>query len=653
MRSLSAALLDAQRSASATPYLRVTVDDRIGGIRRLAFQRLYTGAEPDGYHAATMPGDGSLLRSRVDGGRLYYQRVSSPGPSSDYATWSDLGTVGSGDTALTSNGANVLLLHLDTDTKRVRLRESSDYGATLGSPITLVTAPSGVTWLAAAMKSNGDALLLYSVGATVYRLKRTSGVWGSGAAWSNSVAAVSGLACRYTADFNALVAGEDADGDAFLWSVIYGDGFLQAPDTWSPLREVMRASAGSSVTYRSPFLGRPDTHRLTVVEKYTGSQSYARPYHGYSPATAGYADNLWREPVPFDFDTDYGLAIAHSATAAWLCAPSGVWTAPLTVDPLDLTADVLEATVEDRPPPAGGTMRIVLRNDDGRYTDEPLLKPGAEVRVSPGYVTESGTESSYGPAYWIDGIERISGDGEGCVVLHGRDAWGLLASWRARRQFAWAAGQRRVFAILQFLLARAGLEFTSVGGSPESVNLFPSFTIHPGDSGLTSVRRLLGLLPDVILMRGEFAFLKEPLSTEASVYSYGTNHALLGGRYRELAAAVNRAQVFGSSVFAERLDWPAVATGYDRLVQVHDLNLTTVLQAQDRGDALLREAALAAEDGSITVPVNCGQELYDVIDVTDAAAGLAADKHRVLAIELRYSTGASPTYVQRLSLGGL
>ncbi len=71
MRSLSPELLAAQRSPSAVPYLQVTVRDRIGGIRRLAFQRLYTGTEPDGYQAATMPSDSSLLRARVDGGLLY------------------------------------------------------------------------------------------------------------------------------------------------------------------------------------------------------------------------------------------------------------------------------------------------------------------------------------------------------------------------------------------------------------------------------------------------------------------------------------------------------------------------------------------------------------------------------------------------------
>ena len=85
MRSLSPELLAAPRSGSAVPYLQVTIADRIGGIRRLAFQRLYTGTEPDGYHGATMPGDGSLLRARVDAGRLYYQRVTTGVPSQSHS----------------------------------------------------------------------------------------------------------------------------------------------------------------------------------------------------------------------------------------------------------------------------------------------------------------------------------------------------------------------------------------------------------------------------------------------------------------------------------------------------------------------------------------------------------------------------------------
>jgi hypothetical protein len=328
-----------------------------------------------------------------------------------------------------------------------------------------------------------------------------------------------------------------------------------------------------------------------------------------------------------------------------------VWTAALDDEPLDVTADVLEAAVEERG--GEGRLRLVLRNDDGRYTDLSLLEAGAEVRVSPGYVTGSGPQASYGPAYWVDGVELVSGGGHAAVVLYGSDGWGLLAAWRARRQYAWAAGERNVFGILRFLFARAGLEFSSVGGSSESANLYPAFTVHPGESGLTAVRRLLAFLPDVIYLRGEFAFLKEPLATESAAYAYGTEHALLRGRYRAGAVEPNRAQVFGDGVFAERLDWPGVEAVYDRLVQVHDLNVTSVAQAEDGGDAVLRKAALAAADGEIVAPVNCGQELYDVIEVTDGGAGLSGEKRRVVGIDLRYSTGPRPVYEQRLSLGGV
>ncbi len=649
MRTISAPLLAAQKSAAAVPYLKAVISDRIGGVRRLAFSRLYTGSEPDNYHAAAMPADGSLLRARVAAGQLNYQRVASPGAGSDFSAWTDRGPVAGAGIALCADGTRALLFYVDVDGVTLKLRESSDSGTNLGSPVTVATAAGAVGWLAADVKSNGDALLAFSVNATVYTVKRSSGVWGTPAAWTNSVASVSGLACHYQGDYNIVVVGTDASGNAFVWTAIFGDGFSQAPNTWSPPREVTRASSGSSVSFRTPFLARPDTYRLTFVEKYTGNQAYNRPHHSYSPATADYAANLWREPVPFDLTSDFGQAIAFSSTAVWLSTPAGVWTATLSVPSLDVTADVLEAEAADRP--FEGRLRLTLRNDDGRYSTLPAaIKLAAEVRLSPGYVTTSGAQASDGPAYWIEAIEHSSGGGNAALTLHARDAWSLLESSRARRQYAWAAGENNVFGVLQFLFARAGLEFSSLGASPESASLFPAYTVQPSESGLTAVQRLLAQVPDVIFVRGEFGFLKEPLATEVSAYAYGTDHPLFSGLYAGNLTD-NRVQLFGSGLFVERFDWPGIAAAYDRLRQVHDLNLTTVTQANDRGDAVLRHEAIAATAGEIVVPVNCGQELYDVIDITDAGAGLAAARRRVLALALRYSTAATPAYEQRIALG--
>ncbi len=653
MRTLPAPLLGAQKSASAVPYLKVVISDRHGGIRRLGWTRLYTGSEPDGYHAAAMPADGSLLRARVSGGQLLYQRLVTPGSGSNFSAWSDLGAAANAGVALCADGTRALLFYVDADGLTLRLRESTDSGATLATAATVAIASAAVSWLAADVKANGDALLLYAAGATVFSVKRTSGTWGLPAAWTNSAGSISGLACYHQGDWNVAVAGTNAAGDAYLWTCIFGDGFSQAINTWSALREVTRAAAASNVSFRAPFLAQVDTYRLTFVEKYTGSASYSRPYHSYSPSSADYAFNLWREPVPFDLASDFGQAIAFSTSAAWLSTPAGVWSAPLAVPTLDVTADVLEAAADEGP--FAGRLRLVLRNDDGRYsTPSSPLKAGAEVRLSPGYITTSGAQVSDGPAYWIEGLERRSGRGEATLVIEARDAWGLLEAWRARNQHVWAAGEKNVFNILLFLFARAGLEFSSVAGSATSTGHFPAFTVHPGESGLVAVRRLIARLPDVIFVRGEFAYLIEPLASEATDYVYGgAGHPLFAGRYADEPADANRAQVFGNAVFGERFDWPGVQSTHDRLTQVVDRNLATVAQAETRADAVLRKAAIEATNGEITVPVNCGQELYDVIEVTDALAGLAAARRRVLGLSLRYSTGDRAVYEQRITLGGV
>ncbi len=85
---------------------------------------------------------------------------------------------------------------------------------------------------------------------------------------------------------------------------------------------------------------------------------------------------------------------------------------------------------------------------------------------------------------------------------------------------------------------------------------------------------------------------------------------------------------------------------------MEDRNIGTVAQAEDRGEAYLREAEIEATSGSIRISVNCGQQLYDVIDITDSRAGLDAEKRRVLGLSLVYDPRRGE-YEERLSLGAV
>jgi hypothetical protein len=65
MRQLSTTLLTAQKQAATIPCVKVAAANKIAGVVRYDWSRLYTGSEDDYYHAMAMPGDGSLIRARA------------------------------------------------------------------------------------------------------------------------------------------------------------------------------------------------------------------------------------------------------------------------------------------------------------------------------------------------------------------------------------------------------------------------------------------------------------------------------------------------------------------------------------------------------------------------------------------------------------
>jgi len=658
MRSLSDTLLEAQKSATAEPYVKVEAVEKVAGVTRFNWERLYQGGEADCFHAATLPGDGSLIRLRVasPGGTLYRQRVTNPDQNSDYSQWTDWG-VTSYAVALCSRNAEVLAFRIgisDTDANLYRC-ESTDNGASWGPWINMGyigTAPSDYR-VACCFKDNGDAIVLFSNGTTIYRRRRINGTWEAAAAWSNALQSITGIAVTHMGDWNVVVTGTMATDKPGVWSCVLGDGYSGAVDTWSPLSELTIASPGSNTEFHAPSLSFPDVFRIFFVEKYTGSEAYSRPYFSHSLASADFISNLWREPTPFNLSSSYGLALNYSGSYVWLTRPDGVWRALLIPASVDVTEDVIE--VNSWTEPFSGRVAVTLSNDDGRYNTlgsgtYEAIKKNSELLISFGYRTTAGNEASLGPAYWIEGWEYITKGGQSQFVLYGRDGWSLLDRWRARRQFTWAKGDKNIFQLLAFIFARAGLEFSAFSTSSALVSQYPAFTIHPGESGATAVRRLLDMVPDVIYFLGHCGYGKNPLASDGSAYSYGTDHAILEASYRTEIQPANRAQVFGDGIVTEDWDWDEIQLVYDRLAQASDLNLDAITKAHHRGQAILRQADIESMAGHILVPMNCGQDLYDVIDITWPQAGLDASKRRVLALAHTWAP-AKGKYTLRLNLG--
>jgi hypothetical protein len=88
----------------------------------------------------------------------------------------------------------------------------------------------------------------------------------------------------------------------------------------------------------------------------------------------------------------------------------------------------------------------------------------------------------------------------------------------------------------------------------------------------------------------------------------------------------------------------------DILEQDYDPNLQTVTRAQERADAILRTQQTQSTPATIVVPTNVGQELLDVVTVTDKRCGISGEKYRVLAIQTDYDRRQG-RYEQRLTIG--
>ena len=517
--------------------------------------------------------------------------------------------------------------------------------------------------LTAAYKSNGDLALFFADQTTLYIKKCTGGLWQTKSAWNKSTGTLSSVAVVYHTDWNLLVTGQDVVGNYKVWSLIYGDSGDVPAGVWSSLSELASAPSGGDYEYGPVFTDKPDVYRAFYVEKFHGVQSYNRPFWTNSVLDSGFVDNSWREPVPFNLSNQYGLSIAHFGNYCWLSTANGVWRSGLAEASLDVTSDVLSVKQESLP--KGGCLAIEVRNDDGRYQSPgegnlAILKPGSQLEFSPGYVTPQGNEISPGTVFWLDGWEQVSSGGKSTFGLYGIDGWRLLENWRARHQFRWNkdTNELSVKQILSFVLARVGLKLEVKSQSSVVTGFYPDFTIHPDDKGDLIILRLLSFVPDMLFVEGLRAYLVNPQITDTSVYSYGQGHPILQGKYHSDSWQTNQVRiegydtVSGSPIITDVFSWEQMEYFCDRTKQVDDRNIETVTAGQALAGAYLRKAEIESTRGMIRVPVNCGQQLYDVIDITDSRAGLSGAKRCVMGITISFHPDRGE-YEQTLTLGGV
>jgi hypothetical protein len=132
-------------------------------------------------------------------------------------------------------------------------------------------------------------------------------------------------------------------------------------------------------------------------------------------------------------------------------------------------------------------------------------------------------------------------------------------------------------------------------------------------------------------------------------------HVILDGQYAARTPEINRAYIigrdqYGNPVYGTAVNTDEVALVGERLDFQPDPAIPTTDQAGEVASAVLAKMRLMGKRGAILIPPNCGQELFDVVQISDAGANQSAVKFRVVGLGFEYNPKQA-RYQHNLTLG--
>jgi hypothetical protein len=132
-------------------------------------------------------------------------------------------------------------------------------------------------------------------------------------------------------------------------------------------------------------------------------------------------------------------------------------------------------------------------------------------------------------------------------------------------------------------------------------------------------------------------------------------HVILDGQYATETPGINRTYIigrdqYGNPVYGTAVDSTELGLVGERLDFQQELAIPLTAQAAEVAAAILSKMRITTKKGLIFIPPNCGQELFDVVQITDSGANQAAVSFRVVGIRFEYDPKQAK-YEHKLILG--
>ncbi len=665
MRTLSATLQAAQQASSATPAVRLTRRRASAGEDRYTLSYLAgAGSLSDPY--AVTAGAGVLRLWTIHGGSVrvdYYQGspLSFQAGGSRWATSDTLIAAAQ----LANTPATFAVVTATPGAGSLSLRFSSSGDAGFGATETL-NLPTGTGYpvVAIACCFAPDGRVFVAVQGPQYITVFIRAANGSYTAYNNAPDGhytAYGIACCFTAssgagDLAIYAAGGYTPGAwSELVTLLFGDGSLQTAGTFSTHQTVLitkpyAAGISPGTILSAGGLCLADTFRATFFEDFQNPQmglatkrNFAQTLLKAANVKAGYA----RDPQPLPVD---GAAVLKPAWDAqngvlYYANPANVYygAAPVTEN---LSARVLRCTRTERE--NGASIDVLLDNSDLSLSAlaQSAESIGDRLSLDFGYITSAGAEYSVSMPLWVSSITASGAGGTRYAELTAHDGWQILAAWRPRRLYSWLPGESTIAQILQWILARAGLDFTPPASPSALLQSSPAFVLHPSASGAQAVHALLDQVPEVLLFTATGATLRLPQSTDTPIYAYAPGgHQVLTARRTCYAQGLNHVLLYGKNtgtatsptLIGEAIDAADAQRVADYPLALHDMQVSTA-NAAARAAVPLRKAQMITDAGEIATAPNVGLELWDAIGISESFSGMSGATLRVRELRTLYDT---------------
>ena len=179
--------------------------------------------------------------------------------------------------------------------------------------------------------------------------------------------------------------------------------------------------------------------------------------------------------------------------------------------------------------------------------------------------------------------------------------------------------------------------------------IYPESIVQPIAYGVPTI---LGGIPSGIIWPESII---QPISVGSPTILKYVWHVVLDGNYITATPPTNRAfvigrDVYGNPVYGTAVDSTELGLVGERLDFQQELAVPTEALANSVAQALLQKMRLTTKRGVILIPPNCGQELFDVVQLSDKGANQEAVKFRVVGIRFEYKPKQA-RYQHNLILG--